>query len=79
MEGNSIGSRKLTPADDDVPPEVFLLEGEGESEQGLQVHPLHQEPEVVCQDAELEEGHSRLTGSLPGQKSRRGSERVLEF
>lgn len=47
-----------TPSNDYVPPEVFLLEGEGESQQRLQVHALHQQPEVVCQDAELEEGHS---------------------
>lgn len=62
--------RKLTPADGYVPPEVFLLEGEGESQQCLQVHPLHQQPEVISQDAKLEEGHGRLTGGLPGQKSR---------
>lgn len=46
-----------TPADEDVPPKVFLLEDEGESQQSLQVHALHQQPEVVGQDAELEEGH----------------------
>lgn len=57
-----------TPADDDVPPEVFLLENKGESQQGLQVHPLHQQPEVVGQDAELEERHGRFTGSLQEEK-----------
>lgn len=46
-----------TPADKYVPPEVFLLEDKGESKQRLQVHALHQQPEVVGQDTELEEGH----------------------
>lgn len=46
-----------TPANKYVPPEVFLLEDKCESEQCLQVHALHQEPEVVSQDTELEEGH----------------------
>lgn len=53
-----------TPADGYIPPEVFLLEGEGERQQCLQVHALHQQPEVVGQDAEVEKGHSGLTGSL---------------
>jgi len=47
-----------TPADEYVPPEVLLLEDKCECEQRLQVHPFHQEPEVVGQDTELEEGHS---------------------
>lgn len=46
-----------TPADEYVPPEVFLLEDKGERQQRLQVHALHQQPEVVGQDTELEEGH----------------------
>ena len=39
--------RLPTPADEYVPPEVFLLEDKGESKQRLQVHALHQKPEVV--------------------------------
>ena len=58
-----------TPADEDVPPEVFLLEDEGEGEQRLQVHALHQQPEVVCEDAELEEGHGWFTGRLGGENT----------
>lgn len=53
-----------TPADEYVPPEVFLLEDKGERQQRLQVHALHQQPEVVGQDAELEEGHYGFTGRL---------------
>ena len=47
----------LTPSNQDVPPEVFPLRDEGQGQQGLQVHALHQQPEVIGQDAELEEGH----------------------
>ena len=53
-----------TPADESVPPEILLLGDEGEGQQGLEVHAFHQEPEVVSQDAKLEEGHRRLAGSL---------------
>lgn len=60
----SLWAREPTPANDYVPPEVFLLEDKGESKQRLQVHALYQQPEVVGQDAELEEGHSWFTGSL---------------
>lgn len=58
-----------TPANDYVPPEVFLLKDEGESKQCLQVHALHQQPEVVGQDAELEEGYSWFTGSLQNKSN----------
>lgn len=46
----------LTPADEDVPPDVPLVGGEGEQQQGLQVHALHQQPVEVGQDRVLEEG-----------------------
>ena len=54
----------LTPANQDVPPEVFPLWDESEGQQGLQVHALHQQPEVIGQDAELEESHSWLARCL---------------
>lgn len=54
----------LTPSGQKVPPEVLLLRDEGESEQGLQVHAFHQQPEVISQDAELEESYSRFTRHL---------------
>lgn len=47
----------LTPSDQNVPPEVFPLRDESEGQQGLQIHALHQQPEVICQDAELKESH----------------------
>lgn len=46
-----------TPTNQDVPPEVLPLRDEGQGQQGLQIHALHQQPEVICQDAELEERH----------------------
>lgn len=55
-----------TPANQDVPPEVLPLWHEGERQQGLQVHSFHQQPEVISQNAELEEGHGRLAGGLLG-------------
>lgn len=54
----------LTPSCQNVPPEVFPLRDEGKREQRLQVHALHQQPEVISQDAELEEGYSRFTRHL---------------
>lgn len=65
-----------TPADEDVPPEVFLLEDEGESEQRLQVHALHQQPEVVGQDAELEERHCCFTGRLQDKNNHHHRHRI---
>lgn len=50
------GGPTLTPADEDVPPDVPLVGGEGEQQQGLQVHALHQQPVEVGQDRVLEEG-----------------------
>lgn len=44
------GDPALTPADEDVPPDVPLVGGEGEQQQGLQVHALHQQPVEVGQD-----------------------------
>lgn len=52
-----VASEAPTPTDEDIPPEVLLLEDEGERQQRLQVHPFHQQPEVVGQDTELEKGH----------------------
>lgn len=54
----------LTPSNQDVPPEVFPLGDEGQGEEGLQVHALHQQPEVIGQDAELEKGHGWFTCCL---------------
>lgn len=54
----------LTPSSQNVPPEIFPLRDEGESKQRLQVHALHQQPEVISQDAELEESYSRFTRHL---------------
>lgn len=47
----------LTPSNQNVPPEVLPLGHERQGEQSLQVHALHQQPEIICQDAELEESH----------------------
>lgn len=54
----------LTPSSQNVPPEVFPLRDKGESEKRLQVHALHQQPEVISQDAELEESYSRFACHL---------------
>lgn len=50
-------SSLLTPSNQDVPPEVFPLRDEGQGQQGLQIHALYQQPEVIGKDAELEESH----------------------
>lgn len=54
----------LTPSNQDVPPEIFPLRDEGQGQQRLQVHALHQQPEVIGQDAELEESHGWLARCL---------------
>lgn len=54
----------LTPADEDVPPDVPLVRSEGEQQQGLQVHALHQQPVEVGQDRVLEEGDGCFTVHL---------------
>lgn len=64
----------LTPANQDVPPEVFPLGDEGQGQQGLQIHALHQQPEVIGQDAELEESHGRLARRLEEARQRAESE-----
>ncbi len=61
---NNTESSPLTPSNQDVPPEVFPLRNKGQGQQGLQIHALHQQPEVIGQDAELEEGHRRLACCL---------------
>lgn len=53
-----------TPTNQNVPPEVLPLRDEGEGEERLQVHALHQQPEVITEDAELEEGYGSLTHYL---------------
>lgn len=40
---------RLTPSNEDIPPDVAPVRGEGEQQQGLQVHALHQQPEEVGQ------------------------------
>lgn len=46
-----------TPSNQDVPPEVFPLGDKCQGEQRLQIHALHQQPEVICKNTELEESH----------------------
>lgn len=65
-----IRTAMLTPSNQNVPPEVLPLGHKRQGEQGLQVHPLHQQPEIICQDAELEESHGWLTGCLQGTHHR---------
>lgn len=60
----TIQSLLLTPSNQDIPPEVFPLWDEGQSQQCLQIHALHQQPEVIGQDAELEESHGWLARFL---------------
>lgn len=61
-----------TPTNQDVPPEVFLLREEGNSEQSVQIEPLHQEPEETRHDAILEEHHHYLAAHLQGRQNVRG-------
>lgn len=53
-----------TPANQDVPPEVLPLREEGNSQQGVKVEALHQQPEETCHDAVLEENHHGLAAHL---------------
>lgn len=57
-------SSLLTPSNQDVPPEVFPLRDERQGQQGLQIHALNQQPEVISQDAELEESYGWLACCL---------------
>lgn len=52
-----IGVPGLTPSDEDVPPDVAPVGGEGEQQQGLQVHAFHQQPVEVGQHRVLHEGN----------------------
>lgn len=63
----------LTPSDQYVPPEVFPLGNKCEGQQGLQIHALNQQPEVIGQDTELEESHGRLARRL-GRKQQNGAQ-----
>lgn len=65
-----IQTAMLTPSNQNVPPEVLPLGHERQGEQSLQVHALHQQPEIICQDAELEESHGWFTGCLQGTHHR---------
>lgn len=67
LEGADVlGGGTLTPADEDVPPDVTLVGGEGEQQEGLQVHALHQQPVEVSQDRVLEEGDGCFAVHLRG-------------
>lgn len=61
-----------TPADQDVPPEVFPLGEEGNGQQSVKVDALHQQPEVTRHDAILEENHHRLAAHLQESTDRSG-------
>lgn len=68
------GERRLarTPANQDVPPEVFPLGEEGNGQQSVKVDALHQQPEVTRHDAILEENHHRLAAHLQESTDRSG-------
>lgn len=53
-----------TPTNHDVPPEVLPLREEGDSQQGVEIQALHQQPEVAGHDAVLEEDHHGLAAHL---------------
>lgn len=53
-----------TPAQDDVPGEVFLQGEKGAVHQGEEEVALHQQPAVVCQDGVVGEHQHDLTRHL---------------
>lgn len=53
----------LTPANESVEDEVFVLREDG-NEQSVEVQRLHQEPEEVSHDEVLEEHQAGLTAHL---------------
>lgn len=61
------GHMAHTPSNEDVPPEVLPLGEEGNSQQGVKVEALHEQPEEACHDAVLEENHHGLAAHLWGQ------------
>lgn len=56
--------RLRTPAQDDVPGEVFPQGEEGAAHQGEEEMCLHQQPAVVCQDGIVGKHQHHLTGHL---------------
>lgn len=61
------GHMAHTPSNQDVPPEVLPLRKERNSQQGVKVESLNQQPEEACHDAVLEENHHGLAAHLWGQ------------
>ena len=57
-----------TPPYQNIPPEVLLLREEWDSQQGVKVQTLHQEPEIAGHDAILEEHDHHLAAHLWGSK-----------
>lgn len=54
-----------TPAEDDVPGQMFLQGEEGAVNKGVQEVALHQQPAVVCKDGVVGKHQHDLTRRLP--------------
>lgn len=54
----------LTPADQDVRPEVLSLREEGDGQEGVKIKTFHQQPEEIGHDAVLEEHNHHFAANL---------------